>query len=247
MHQDLGLPSPVQENWALSIVIRGINRDIGKPAKQMMAITPQVLSAMHSKLDFARDIVVAFWAACLVAFFTFFRKSTLLPESDAHKCKSELCRSDVSFNENINAIIHVKHSKTIQNGERVLSVPVPTVKNSILCPVTALKRLWASTPGVPPHAALFSYKQAPGRYAHLTQATFVRMLRSTLSACGFHAHRYSGHSFRRGGATFALACGVPVELIKLQGDWRSSAVERYLDISMDQRNHVAQKLSNALS
>ena len=38
----------------------------------------------------------------------------------------------------------------------------------------------------------------------------------------------SGHSFRRGGATFAALAGVPAELIKLQGDWRSSAYELYI-------------------
>lgn len=33
----------------------------------------------------------------------------------------------------------------------------------------------------------------------------------------------SGHSFRRGGASFALACGVSTDLIQSQGDWRSDA------------------------
>ena len=204
MHQEFGLPSPLQDNWSLSVVIRGIHRDLGKPPKQMMAITPQILTNMHSKLDFSQNINTAFWAACLVGFFTFFRKSTLLPDSNQHNCDKELCRSDITFNPN-NVIIHVKHSKTIQYGERVLQVPVPAVRNPVLCPVTALKRLWNITPCVPPQAALFSYQLPHRRYTHLTQARFVCLLRSTLSACGIPAHRYSGHAVIRQNQTLSLA------------------------------------------
>ena len=38
---------------------------------------------------------------------------------------------------------------------------------------------------------------------------------------------YTGHSFRRGGATFAFRCGVPASLIKLQGDWHSDTYLLY--------------------
>ena len=57
-------------------------------------------------------------------------------------------------------------------------------------------------------------------------------LKQTLDKCGLHTLRFSGHSFRRGGATFALHCGVPSDYIKLQGDWKSNAYERYLDSSL---------------
>ena len=43
---------------------------------------------------------------------------------------------------------------------------------------------------------------------------------------------FSGHSLRRGGATFAFQCGIPSELIKLQGDWRSDAYMLYLTLPL---------------
>ena len=52
---------------------------------------------------------------------------------------------------------------------------------------------------------------------------------------GLNVEQYAGHSFRRGGATFAMRCGVPVELIKIQGDWKSNAYERYLENSFIER------------
>ena len=46
---------------------------------------------------------------------------------------------------------------------------------------------------------------------------------------------FSGHSLRRGGATFAFQCGIPAELIKLQGDWRSDAYMLYLSLPLADR------------
>lgn len=47
------------------------------------------------------------------------------------------------------------------------------------------------------------------------------------------AVRYTGHSFRRGGATYAFRSGVPGELIQVMGDWKSDAYKRYFDFSFD--------------
>ena len=64
-----------------------------------------------------------------------------------------------------------------------------------------------------------------------TYSSFTTKLKSALENCGFAAEQYSGHSFRQGGATFAMKAGVPYNLIQAQGDWKSSAYERYLDKS----------------
>ena len=36
---------------------------------------------------------------------------------------------------------------------------------------------------------------------------------------------YGTHSLRRGGATWALKCGLSADVIKLLGDWKSSAYQ----------------------
>ena len=61
---------------------------------------------------------------------------------------------------------------------------------------------------------------------------------------GIDSSKYSGHSFRRGGASFALECGVPVDLIQSQGDWRSNAYQSYIDPSLQFRQSVANTLGN---
>jgi hypothetical protein len=39
---------------------------------------------------------------------------------------------------------------------------------------------------------------------------------------------YAAHSLRRGGATHAAECGVPLRYIMLMGRWRSDVVRQYM-------------------
>ena len=98
--------------------------------------------------------------------------------------------------------------------------------------VTALQCLWTPTPGVrtPTCCSILVYTgsqtlRTPHTGSRCRHASFHNVV------MWIHAHRYSGHSFRRGGATLALACGVPVSAT---GVWRSPDVERYPDISLYQ-------------
>ena len=50
--------------------------------------------------------------------------------------------------------------------------------------------------------------------------------------------RYSSHSFRRGGATWAFGCEVSPELIQIHGDWKSEAYKRYLDFDFEDWGRV---------
>ena len=61
------------------------------------------------------------------------------------------------------------------------------------------------------------------------------------------ARRFSGHSLRRGGATFAFQCGIPSELIKLQGDWRSDAYMLYLSLPLADRLVLSNIVSDHVS
>ena len=61
--------------------------------------------------------------------------------------------------------------------------------------------------------------------APIAHSVFTAKLRQSLSHTGLKASNYSGHSFHRGGATFAFCCGAPTELISL---WSSDAVLLYI-------------------
>ena len=59
----------------------------------------------------------------------------------------------------------------------------------------------------------------------LTYATFKTKLKRALDRCGYDSSRFSGHSFRGGGASFALHCGLPNDYIKLHADWKLTGYE----------------------
>ena len=61
---------------------------------------------------------------------------------------------------------------------------------------------------------------------------FLKRLSAILSAIRPLAKDHACHSFRRGGASFAFYSGVPVELIKMLGDWHSDAVLLYLTVPL---------------
>ena len=86
-------------------------------------------------------------------------------------------------------------------------------------------------------AFVFSHQ---GRVKWLTGTIFVDTFRSVLRAGGVsEASRFTGHSFRRGGATWAFQAGIPGELIQICGDWSSDAYKQYLQFSMADKLNLA--------
>ena len=93
---------------------------------------------------------------------------------------------------------------------------------------------------------LFSFKV--GKVVHWwTHSTFVDRLRQILALSGFEPSSYSGHSFRRGGATLGFKLGLSIVEIKQRGDWRSSAVESYIDIEGIYKLDIARALIDGAS
>ena len=140
-------------------------------------------------------------------------------------------------------MISVRWSKSIQYRQKTLQVPLPRIVASPFCPSTALLLVLCQLPEQKRILPLFCFP-TPSGPKPLTHATFVNHLRHCLTKLGVDPSKYSGHSFRRGGASFALQCGVPTEWIKLQGDWASDAYERYLSPAFSLRVKLAEMLGN---
>lgn len=75
---------------------------------------------------------------------------------------------------------------------------------------------------------------------------FISKLRDHLTTMGIDPQSYAGHSFRRGGASFAYQSGVPVELIKALGDWRSDTILIYLTMPLTIRLRSANMLCKSI-
>ena len=111
----------------------------------------------------------------------------------------------------------------------MLTLPYVTCEETRLCPVRALLK-HMGTSKLSPAKPLFNYVTS-GVEVGFTHAFFVKRLKAGLLSTGHRASEISCHSFRRGGATLGFSIGMSAIDIKLRGDWRSNAYERYLVVS----------------
>ena len=67
-------------------------------------------------------------------------------------------------------------------------------------------------------APLYRYSFDGATHVPLKYKQFIEKMHRGLAAILIQPSEYSRHSFRRGGTTYALQCGSPADLVKLQGD-----------------------------
>ena len=126
--------------------------------------------------------------------------------------------------------LYVGFSKTNQFGARDLIVPIPGNPDPALDPVRHVNELFTRIPaGSDSPAFTFSKNK------HISYETFTKRLKTLLGKAGYPPNSYSGHSFRRGGATFLHACGGSALMVQASGDWSSSCFTRYLFLSTEER------------
>ena len=219
LHKEFGLPNPLLNNWPLKSLLTGINRVKGLTLNQKQPITPELLLRLHSNLDPTMSLDASFWAICLVAFYGIFRKSHLLPTAASQfNPLKQLTKADFKIFP-WGTLITIRWSKTIQFRERVVEIPLPAIPDSIKLAITKAFRFTSPTSTRASQA--FNWVDDSGVLHVFTYSSFVSKLRHHLSSLGVDPKLYAGHSFRRGGASFAYQSGVPIELIKALGDWHS--------------------------
>lgn len=231
-------------SYKLYLLFRAIRLHTPHQVKQKLPITTVVLLNIFGVLDFHKVSHIVLWAAFLLCFYTLLRKSNLVPRSEkTFDSKEHLTRSQIHvFHDSL--LVSVKWSKVLQFRNKVVRIPVLAVPGSPLCPVTAYRLMLSLVPA-PPSSPAFVYPTARG-LVPLTHFTFVTQLRGLLATCGYNPSNFSGHSFRRGGATFLHQAGFSLQEIKILGDWSSNSVTRYLNIDLNTRQILAQKFAHAV-
>lgn len=242
IHLQAGLPNPLEHNFELGLLKKGISREKGVPPKQKLPIGTSMLRNIHATLNFGKPSDLAFWCACVLGFLGLLRKSTLLPKN--HQSSITILRSDITKLDLSSFTVLIRHSKVIQFGERIHAIPYALSSDSTLCPVRALLAHLGASP-LDPSRPLFNYKYH-GHEVFMTQSSFATRLKSVIAQSGTDSSAYSAHSLRRGGASYAFQIGVSPLQIKLRGDWASNAFERYVFISSQATGQVATMLSEGL-
>ena len=228
----------------LELALRGTRKEqAGRPKHTRLPITPTILLRMRAVWEQQASSWdhIMLWAACCLGFFRFLRSGELTaPDRDDFDPGQHLSFADLAMDDTAHPTtiaVRIKQSKTdpFRQGVTIFLGRTDTP----LCPVAALLPYLALRgPGEGP---LFRFRD--GRA--LTRPRLVTAIREALAKAGLRPDEYAGHSFRIGAATTAAACGVPVDLIKTLGRWKSQAYQLYVRLPRDHLAGVSRTLATA--
>jgi len=246
LHILLGYEYTHSNNALLAIVYKGIARNHPYVPRKAVPITDEILVSVAKVVSSKSPHETAVFAVALFSFFLMARLGNVLPQSISN-CKQQqyLTHGDINaVNDHI--LVTFRHTKTRQMGSSFLHLPLLRMPGSPICPVSAfLLAQQFHTPSVKEPA--FMIPKA-NKFVPLTSGTFVQIFRALLRKANIdNASRYTGHSFRRGGASFAFKAGLPGEYIQLAGDWKSDAYKSYIDVSLETKLRFASQIMNNIT
>jgi len=261
LHQR-GLASGTMKSYLAAVRFRHISKGLGNPGISMMPqleyllkgvkrlapagtrcrlpITPAIMTKLKDhwlKAPVDRNAKML-WAAACLCFFGFLRSGEAVAPSAKHfDPGAQLCYDDVLVDSRTAPSfvqVRLKASKTdpFRQGFTLYL----GVTEAGVCPVVAVLNFMVVRGAA--KGPLFVWEN--GQY--LTRDRFVSEVRAALSALGFPAKSYAGHSFRIGAATTAAQRGVQDSLIKTLGRWESSAYMTYIRTAPETLRKVARTL-----
>ena len=221
-HKTRGLADPC-ENFRVKKALKGgCKRNI--PTQLREPITTDLLAKLIAALKPLCDSRYEqhmFKCAYLIAFFGLFRIGELVADSKHSAQKSVLMLSDTILRGS-SLQVTIRFSKTDQKG-RAHGITFKGQDGNPLCPVQATREFLAIR-GTRAGPLFMHYNRT-----YLSRYQFNNMLARTLKKIGEPGNpNIKAHSFRIGGATNAMAKGIPYSQIQQMGRWQSHAAKRYI-------------------
>lgn len=243
-HKDLGMATDGVTSPRVERVIVGANRFHGVRVKeQPLTITLPILRKvlevirMHPELYGGRVGSLALIAAFTLGFACFMRMGEIT--YSVFDARFDLCRTSITFGENGNpCLLKIPASKTDVFRQGVV-MTVPTGPTEV-CPVRALCRYMIATFLRAPTEPLF---QLHGR--KFPKGTVVGYLGKALREAGYPAQKFTGHSLRRGAATWAASIGMSATDIQTLGRWNSDCYRLYIDAGPNDHLRAGKRLLSA--
>ena len=182
------------------------------------AITSEALFTIHPHLDLTSFTDARDWCASLFAFYGLLRIKE-------YTC-SGLLRQQVTVAQwGINLTLPFSKTSLIPTSVAIIR------RDDALCPVAAFYAYTACVPSQLRQPDLPFFLHSSSSATPLSDVTFTRSVRRWIRD---HLREppddYSGHSFRRGGATAMQLAGVPESTIAAHGRWKSLAYRTYFDV-----------------
>ena len=242
LHEALDEPFPTN-NFMVDMTMQGLKRRLAKVPFQVLPITPAIMKRMFSHLNMSLTQDRALWCSYLLSFYGLLRKSSAVPKSDVFNVNNVLVRRNISVDVANNMVyLYLGHGKTNNFCTRDVVIPIPGNSDPALDPVRHLQALF-SIVTVSQDSPAFTFAQ--GQF--IKYSSFTTRLKNLLKKAGLDPALYSGHSFRRGGATFLHLCGGTALMIQASGDWSSQCFTRYIYLSEAERLHSQSLIAKGIN
>ena len=220
-----------ESDFLLETTLQGLKRRLAGTPKQVLPIDPIVLRRMYQHVDTKKPGDLSAWCGFLLAFYCLFRKANLCPKDFDGNPSVVLTRSDVEIDEELQQVlVYVNFSKTNQFMLRSHVIPIPKNDDPALDLFSHLKQLLKQVKANP-DAPVLSYTATQ----FIDHRTFTDRLKTLLKKAGLDPSLYSGHSFRRGGASYLYSIGGTTLMVQVLGEWSSQIFTRYLSLSIEDR------------
>ena len=241
-HNALGLPFP-SSSFSLDTTMQGLKRRLARTPFQVLPIDPNVLKLMYREINISKKEDLALWCSYLVAFYCFFRKANTVPKDSKFDPSKILTRENIGIDtEKRMVYVYCGFSKSNQFRKKDMMIPNPANDD----PCLDLYRhmvLLMETVQAPTDAPAFTYGQ--GRFIGYSQ--FTNRLKQILRKAGLNPDLFSGHSFRRGGASFLFSSGASQLMVQVLGGWSSLVYTRYLFMNESDRLDAQLLMAGAIN
>ena len=206
------------ENFILKQTLMGIDRAYTAHLElERYPLTANDLLGFYSLLDMSLEDDRLFWLSAVLSFRGLLRVGHTT--NSPHNIRvGQVVVSD------FHSSIRIATSKTDQLGRSPFTVHLQHIPGSPLCIRSLLEGIIGSSSR---KEFLLSHRvqgiSFPVGYGFISSR-----LKGLAYKLGLPVSRVSTHSFRHGGATLLKELGMPVSSVMLKGNWKSSAVYRYL-------------------
>ena len=246
---------PPSALYSTNLLLRGVKRTLGmQQPNRKHAVTLRLLRTIHTQIDpIGQPNDQTFWAVCLFLFFTFLRKAHVMLKGGQPTAQTIL-RDDIRLTTGEKKfLLTVRHTKTVQFRQRTLRWLLPKLTDATdpCCPTTQLavylQRTRRAVPALAATQPLFQTLRPDGTHEPLRYDHFIAWFKAQVAQAGLDPTMYAGHSFRRGGATFAMDAGLRDTTIMAMGDWKSDAWQSYVAATQRLRFSAADLLEKAMA
>ena len=225
-------------------LLRGVCRLVAQPERRRRwGVRTQDLSKAVRRFLSTDNPEDAMWAAALQTAFCGLMRGAEFSLQDGEEFNPEihLTRADLSFRMGSDGLVYVVIMMRPAKGKPGARETVPLILGgggSLVDAVAALQRMVELDPVAEEEKAVTPlFRRASGAAIRVPEVR--AMVKVLMANIGLEPARFGAHSLRIGGATAALAAGVPASAIRVAGRWASDIYEIYTRCSREAAARLA--------